>query len=126
MVDFQDALIGPALYDAASLLEDCYAHDDAVILTALHRFASGEVLAGKAQEQISWWHDACAIQRRIKAVGIFARLHLRDGKSSHLHYIPPVLARTSALAAAHDATQMLSPLLGEWANRPPPFASNWE
>ena len=49
MVDFQDALIGPALYDAASLLEDCYAvHDDAVISTALHRFASrNEVLAGE-------------------------------------------------------------------------------
>lgn len=119
MVDFQDALIGPALYDAASLLEDCYAvHGDAVIATALHRFASRhEMLAGKAQEQITWWHDACAIQRRIKAVGIFARLHLRDGKSSHLHYIPSVLARTSALAAAHDATEMLSPLLGEWAER---------
>lgn len=119
MVDFQDALIGPALYDAASLLQDCYAvHDDAVIGTALHRFASrNEVLAGKAQEQVTWWHDACAIQRRIKAVGIFARLHLRDGKSSHLHYIPSVLARTSALAAAHDATQMLSPLLGEWAEQ---------
>ena len=119
MVDFQDALIGPALYDAASLLEDCYAaHDDAVIAKALHRFASrNEVLAGKTQEQVNWWHDACAIQRRIKAVGIFARLHLRDGKSSHLHYIPSVLARTSALTAAHDATQMLSPLLGEWAEQ---------
>ena len=119
MVDFQDALIGPALYDAASLLEDCYAvHDDAVKAKALHRFASrSEVLAGEAQEQVSWWHDACAIQRHIKAVGIFARLHLRDGKSSHLHYIPSVLARTSALTAAHDATQMLSPLLGEWAEQ---------
>ena len=119
MVDFQDALIGPALYDAASLLEDCYAvHDDAVKTKALHRFASrSEVLAGEAQEQVSWWHDACAIQRHIKAVGIFARLHLRDGKSSHLRYIPSVLARTSALTAAHDATQMLSPLLGEWAEQ---------
>ena len=119
MVDFQDALIGPALYDAASLLEDCYAvHDDAVIATALHRFASrSEVLAGEAQEQISWWHDACAIQRRIKPLAFLRDCILRDGKSSHLHYIPSVLARTSALAAAHDATQMLSPLLGEWAEQ---------
>jgi aminoglycoside/choline kinase family phosphotransferase len=68
-----------------------------------------------APEQIAWWHDACAIQRQIKAVGIFARLHLRDGKSSHLHYIPDVLARAAALAATHDATQALSPLVSRWA-----------
>ena len=117
IVDFQDALIGPALYDVASLLQDCYAlHDKTVIAAALHRFASmSPVFTDMAPEQIAWWHDACAIQRQIKAVGIFARLHLRDGKSSHLHYIPAVLARAAALAATHDATQALSPLVSRWA-----------
>lgn len=117
IVDFQDALIGPALYDVASLLQDCYAlHDKTVIAAALHRFASrSPVFTDMAPEHIAWWHDACAIQRQIKAVGIFARLHLRDGKSSHLHYIPAVLARAAALAATHDATQALSPLVSRWA-----------
>ena len=117
IVDFQDALIGPVLYDVASLLQDCYAlHDKTVIAAALHRFASkSPLLTAIAPEQIAWWHDACAIQRQIKAVGIFARLHLRDGKSSHLHYIPSVLARAAALAATHEATQALSPLLIHWA-----------
>ena len=42
IVDFQDALIGPALYDVASLLQDCYAlHDKKVIEAALNRFTSG-------------------------------------------------------------------------------------
>ena len=105
------------LYDVASLLQDCYAlHDKTVIAAALHRFASmSPVFTDIAPEQIAWWHDACAIQRQIKAVGIFARLHLRDGKSSHLHYIPAVLARAAALAATHDATQALSPLVSRWA-----------
>jgi aminoglycoside/choline kinase family phosphotransferase len=117
IVDFQDALIGPVLYDVASLLQDCYAlHDKAVIAAALHRFGSmSPLLTAIAPEQIAWWHDACAIQRQIKAVGIFARLHLRDGKSSHLHYIPAVLARAAALAATHEATLALSPLLIRWA-----------
>mgnify|MGYP001967932575 FL=1 len=117
IVDFQDALIGPVLYDVASLLQDCYAlHDKTVIAAGLHRFASmSPLLTAIAPEQIAWWHDACAIQRQIKAVGIFARLHLRDGKSSHLHYIPSVLARAAALAATHEATQELSPLLIHWA-----------
>ena len=117
IVDFQDALIGPALYDVASLLQDCYAlHDKTVIAAALHRFASmNPLLATTAPKQIAWWHDACAIQRQIKAVGIFARLHLRDGKSSHLHYISSVLARAATLAATHEATQALSPLLMHWA-----------
>ena len=50
-----------------------------------------------------WWHDACAIQRQIKAVGIFGRLHLRDGKSSHLGYIPSVLQRAAVVADQYPA-----------------------
>lgn len=117
IVDFQDALIGPALYDVASLLQDCYAlHDKTVTAAALHRFASmSPLFTAIAPERIAWWHDACAIQRQIKAVGIFARLHLRDGKSSHLHYIPSVLSRAAALAATHKTTQALSSLLAHWA-----------
>ena len=119
IVDFQDALIGPALYDVASLLQDCYAvHERAVISASIERFAKmTPLLAGIAMEEVLWWHDACAIQRQIKAVGIFARLHLRDGKSSHLHYIPSVLTRAAALAANYKKTESLSLLLEHWAEQ---------
>lgn len=117
MVDFQDALIGPALYDPASLLRDCYfTHDESLVETALGRFAGRHpLLAGVPPETVMWWHDACAIQRQIKAVGIFARLHLRDGKSSHLGYIPSVLSRAAAVANRYPDLTALAQLLGRWA-----------
>ena len=118
MVDFQDALMGPALYDPASLLQDCYyRHDDALITRALRTFASRHsTLAAYPDAKIRWWHDACAIQRQIKAVGIFARLHLRDSKSSHLHYIPTVLHRAAVLAASYPDLSSLSLHLENWAD----------
>lgn len=117
IVDFQDALIGPALYDPASLLRDCYyTHDETLIRTALERFARHHpLLANVPPQKIMWWHDACAIQRQIKAVGIFARLHLRDGKSSHLHYIPSVLSRAAAVAHRYPDLTTLAQLLDRWA-----------
>lgn len=117
MVDFQDALMGPALYDPASLLQDCYyRHDKALITNALQTFASHHpTLAAYPDAKIQWWHDACAIQRQIKAVGIFARLYLRDSKSSHLRYIPAVLQRAAALAASYPDLSSLSMRLASWA-----------
>ena len=117
MVDFQDALIGPALYDPASLLRDCYfTHDESLVRTALARFARcTPLLANIPQERVMWWHDACAIQRQMKAVGIFARLHLRDGKSSHLGYIPSVLQRAAVVARQYPNLDTLALLLDRWA-----------
>ncbi len=99
IVDFQDALVGPCLYDLASLLRDCYyTFSEAEIDQWLQRFIEQEPrLAGFDSQRIKRWFDLTAIQRQLKAIGIFARLHLRDGKSSHLSHIQPVLARILAL-----------------------------
>ena len=51
-----------------------------------------------------------AVQRQLKAIGIFTRLHFRDGKSSHLRHIAPVLDRCAHVAARHPP---LEPL-GAW------------
>ena len=93
VVDFQDALMGPASYDLASLLHDCY-----------HEFPDDEVerwidyYLSKSQlflKRKAFAKDLAfvAVQRQLKAVGIFARLKLRDAKSSHLAYIEPVIDR---------------------------------
>lgn len=108
VVDFQDALMGPATYDLASLLRDCY-----------HRFSEAEVArwrdaylratpldvdrAGFARDL-----DFVALQRQLKAVGIFARLHLRDGRDSHLPHIVPVLERIAELAATYPELDALA------------------
>ena len=112
VLDFQDALLGPAGYDLASLLHDCYwQFDDAVI----------DQYAGANRPTV----DALAIQRQLKAVGIFARLRLRDNKASHLPHIVPVLQRLAPLcrrypesrAFSHWLEDKLLPAAGAWVAR---------
>lgn len=117
IVDFQDALIGPALYDPASLLRDCYyIHEESLIISSLERFAEhNHKLRGVSLNTLTWWLDACAIQRQLKAIGIFARLHLRDNKSSHLGYILPTLRRLTVLTEIYPDLEQLHHLLSAWS-----------
>jgi aminoglycoside/choline kinase family phosphotransferase len=41
------------------------------------------------------------LQRHLKAIGIFSRLHLRDGKSNYLADIPRTLNYVSTICAAY-------------------------
>lgn len=108
VVDFQDALIGPVSYDLASLLYDCY-----------HKFGRKEIarwterylaLTPLILEREAFKRDLTyvAVQRQLKAVGIFARLKLRDGKSSHLVHIKPVLKRVTRLASGQKRLRPLA------------------
>jgi aminoglycoside/choline kinase family phosphotransferase len=96
VVDFQDALHGPLLYDIASLLRDCYVRfDEADIARWRDVYRERAVRAGLPidddREELRRRIDWTAVQRQLKAVGIFARLELRDSRSSHLVDIEPVL-----------------------------------
>ncbi len=112
VVDFQDALHGPVSYDLASLLHDCY-----------HRFPEATVshwrnwyLEHKPRDiDAAAFHrdlDYAAIQRQLKAVGIFSRLKLRDGKATHLQHILPTLEQTRALLERQDDLAPLADWLG--------------
>ncbi len=95
IVDFQDALIGPCLYDLASLLHDCYyPFSEQEIDQWLDYFLTGtDRLQTFTKEETRRMLDFTAYQRQMKAIGIFARLHLRDRKSTHLIHIVPLLKR---------------------------------
>lgn len=108
IVDFQDALVGPCCYDLASLLRDCYhVFDEPTVAVWRQRFfalakpACDEALFARA-------FDLAAIQRQLKAVGIFARLYLARDRRSHLGDIVPVLERIAALAANYAETRALA------------------
>ena len=100
IVDFQDALFGPCCYDIASLLRDCYVEfDESRVATWRHRFFDLAEL--DCEESVfDRAFDLTAIQRQLKAVGLFARLHLSRGRDSHLGDIVPVLRRISRLPPA--------------------------
>jgi aminoglycoside/choline kinase family phosphotransferase len=98
IVDFQDAVRGPATYDLVSMLRDCYvAWPRARVLAWAegHRVAlrsAGLVDADAA----TWkrWFDLMGIQRHVKVLGIFCRLWYRDGKAGYLGDLPLVLRYT--------------------------------
>ena len=108
IVDFQDALFGPCCYDIASLLRDCYVEfDEGRVATWRHRFFELADL-DCTESDFDRAFDLTAIQRQLKAVGIFARLHLGRGRDSHLGDIVPVLHRVARLGRDHPETAEFS------------------
>ena len=97
ILDFQDAVYGPVTYDLVSLLRDCYIswsdeQIDAWIKLYRSRAMNAGLDVGCNKTEFDEWFDWMGVQRHLKATGIFARLHHRDGKSNFLNDIPNVLA----------------------------------
>ncbi len=88
IIDFQDAVTGPVSYDLVSLLWDRYIRWPRQRLEQwIHQFAALLELEVPAAD----WLRSCdlmGLQRNLKVVGIFARLHYRDGKRGYLEMIP--------------------------------------
>jgi hypothetical protein len=89
LLDFQDALCGPASYDVVSLLED--ARRD--VPPALRKAMTERYLAAFPEIDGGAFRRSAAIlaaQRNAKIIGIFTRLARRDGKPHYLGHIPRV------------------------------------
>ena len=97
ILDFQDAVIGPVNYDLVSLLRDCYiSWPQQQVRTWVVQYRSDLIDAGilsavVSADEFQRWFDWMGIQRQLKAVGIFSRLNIRDGKSHYLQDIPRTL-----------------------------------
>jgi hypothetical protein len=87
LLDFQDALAGPAAYDLMSLLEDARRDIDPALADAIRRryVAAFPDLDRPAFDAA---FAVLAAQRHAKVIGIFTRLCLRDGKPRYLGHIP--------------------------------------
>ncbi len=123
VVDFQDARLGPYSYDLASLLRDCYYRLpepevnrwQATFVEQLNAAATPASRTPVSLQQFSQQMDLTALQRQLKAIGIFARLWLRDNKTTHLQHIAPTLAYATELAARYPATLVLANYLDSLA-----------
>jgi len=88
IIDFQDAVRGPLSYDFVSLAWDRYI---AWPRQRLEQWMSKtHALLDTACSLQDWTRrcDLMGLQRNLKIVGIFARLHYRDGKDGYLQMIP--------------------------------------
>ncbi|MFT5721566.1 MAG: aminoglycoside/choline kinase family phosphotransferase [Motiliproteus sp.] len=96
VIDFQDAVVGPITYDLVSLLRDCYiAWPETQVEGWALDYAAQAVQAGLMEqvlpERFMGWFTRMGMQRHLKAIGIFARLNIRDAKSAYLQDIPRTL-----------------------------------
>lgn len=103
VIDFQDAVIGPITYDLVSLLRDCYIawpiqQVEQWLTHYYQRLLQAKLIACNPV-QFKRWFDLMGLQRHLKAIGIFSRLHLRDGKSNYLNDIPRTLNYVTTVCA---------------------------
>lgn len=107
IVDFQDALVGSSVYDLASLLYDCYfehSREEINIWIDQFRLLATEANLPCIQPRAAFVRalEITAIQRMLKAIGIFCRLWFTQRKETHLPYVLPVLTRVVTLAQRNE------------------------
>ncbi len=118
IIDYQDAVCGPVTYDAVSLLRDCYIQwsPDRVKAWALEykkRLMETNMACDVSDETFLKWFDLMGIQRHLKAIGIFARLSLRDKKTGYLKDIPRTLGYVKSVAPNYPETQKLAEFISD-------------
>ncbi|HUL87008.1 MAG TPA: tRNA (adenosine(37)-N6)-threonylcarbamoyltransferase complex ATPase subunit type 1 TsaE [Pseudolabrys sp.] len=119
LLDFQDAVMGPAAYDVASLLQDARVDvPELMEIALLSRYTRARRSANAAFDAPTFVraYATLAAQRATKILGIFARLERRDHKPQYLRHLPRVSAYLQR-SLAHPA---LAPLASWYrANVPP-------
>lgn len=111
IIDFQDAVQGPWMYDPVSLLKDAYiAWPTERVQQWLHFFwlNSGCPVSFETAKR---HFDLVGLQRHIKVVGIFARLAYRDQKMHYLQDIPQVVSYLVETLQRYPQFPFLQPLL---------------
>ena len=91
LLDFQDALMGPAPYDLVSLLQDARVDvPDPLEIALLGRYVKARLDADTSFPTTGFvqLYVTLGAQRATKILGIFARLDRRDGKPQYLRHIP--------------------------------------
>ncbi len=117
IIDFQGALLGPLTYDLASLLRDCYIRwdttrvDDWAERYRQHLLTTRWASAVQDRTRFMRWFDLTGLQRHLKVLGIFCRLHYRDGKPGYLADLPRVYAYVIEVAGRHRELRPLADLL---------------
>jgi tRNA threonylcarbamoyl adenosine modification protein YjeE len=93
IIDFQDAVLGPAAYDLVSLLQDARIDvPEALELAMLTRYIKTRLAADDAFDPAAFaeLYAIMSAQRNTRLLGTFARLNRRDGKPQYLKHQPRI------------------------------------
>ena len=119
VIDFQDALLAPATYDLATLLNDRDTPEvvspelEETLVNYYHEawpHTGGDPLA---LEYVWEEYNLCLLQKACKVVGRFYYLELEKGKSGYTRYIPPTLATIRRVLGRLPQYQHLQDILAE-------------
>lgn len=111
IIDYQDGMNGAITYDLVSLLKDCYISFDRKAIEELVLYFRDQLALDVADDIFIKWFDFMGLQRHIKVLGIFSRLHLRDNKDGYLKDIPLTLSYVIDTASRYDETKELAEFL---------------
>lgn len=93
LVDVQDAVFGPAAYDVAALALDARATIPETLEAAVvEAYCAARRNPGFDRAAFAEAYAITAAQRNTKLLGIFVRLHHRDGKPFYLRHLPRIRA----------------------------------
>jgi aminoglycoside/choline kinase family phosphotransferase len=93
-IDFQDALLGPRVYDLVALLNDSYQTFDRVFVVArLHEYA--EAMGIEDRDEIVEQFDYVTVQRKLKDAGRFVFIERKKGNDSFLRFVSPTIRKVS-------------------------------
>jgi aminoglycoside/choline kinase family phosphotransferase len=127
IIDFQDALLAPALYDVASLLTDRItperitpALEESLLVRFHARQQAGRLESLDATRSA---YRIVALQRVLKVVGRFHYLNDVKGKPHYLDFLPAVCATARRLLATSEGVAATAELF-EAAGRDPSRAGS--
>ena len=122
VLDFQDAVYGPISYDVVSLTRDAFVSwDEERVIDWTTRYwekakRSGlpvDLDFGAFYRDFEWM----GLQRHLKVLGIFARIHYRDGKGGYLEDTPRFMRYARAVAERYRELEPLARLFDQLENR---------
>jgi aminoglycoside/choline kinase family phosphotransferase len=115
VLDFQDAVRGPIAYDPLSLFKDAFlSWPQARVDGWLDRYHARARDAGLPVPPLPRFRrdaDWIGIQRHLKVIGIFARLHHRDGKPKYLADVPRFFAYLDGVLPRYPELAPLAALI---------------
>ena len=121
LIDFQDAVLGPAAYDVVSLLQDARIDvPETLELALLSRYIKARRDADTSFDaaEFAALYAIMSAQRNTRLLGTFARLNRRDGKPQYLRHQPRIWTYLGRSLRHPALTQVQA-----WytANIPPPI-----
>ncbi len=109
-VDFQDALLGPRVYDLVALLHDSYQNLDRRFMEArLDEYATHRGLSADERALVGQEFDLVTVQRKLKDAGRFVFIDRTKGDPGFLRFVNSTIGRaTSALERLGAIPEMVA------------------